>query len=178
MNCMGCSPSLRHLENLPPKVLGTFESLDLRSNAVFWSERLLFICGRSVIHHLPRKALVTTKTEHFTTNDILSWDICVNFNRASNKIRNVSVSCMIRSKCTYFIAATHQAKNPPIAFFILFFYTFLLIIYFHAFFLYLLCFLEKWHKMSPPLCCIQCASVHFLAVPNMYFQLILGFFSK
>lgn len=110
--------------NLSPKVLGTFESLDLRSSAVFSPGGLLFTCGRSVIRHLSCRALVTTKTEHFKTNAIPSWDICANFIKTCNKIRNVSVACTIMSKCIYLTSETHQAKNPPIVFLLFYIYIF------------------------------------------------------
>lgn len=83
-----------------------------------------------------------TKKHALNTSAIQRWDICSNFNRA-NKIRNVSLSCIIMSNPHILTLATSQAQSPSIVSF--------LHLYFslnntHYFIAYLIYFLEKLYK--------------------------------
>lgn len=116
INCMGSSPLLRHPENLASWVRGTFKSLQFRSNAVFLCRLLLCMVWEVWSDTFPatfwKKSFFDKKTT-LNTKAIPRWDICTNFNRVNNKIRNVSVSYM----SNWTSLATNQAKSPFHCFF-------------------------------------------------------------
>lgn len=109
-------PDAQLLENLSPKVPGTFKSRTQKQCILFAWVIALHV-SQSVIWHLSWNFLKMTKKHPLNTKAIPRWDICSNFNRA-NKIRNISLSCTIMSNPHILILATSQAHSPSIVSFL------------------------------------------------------------